>query len=553
MKNKMLKIASVKENRILCVIPARGGSKGIPQKNLRNLCGKPLIYYAITTAKKSEFKLDVVVTTDDDSIGSLSEKFGAVVIKRHPNLAKDDITLDPVIYDAMVRSQLKFEIKYDIVITMQCTSPLLKSETLDKAINNFLLNDYHTMISVYPDSHLAWRIEGKHPIPLFGSRKNRQELDPIFKETGSFLISSVNSISKETRIGHNVGLFIMPDDEHVDIDSYQDWAICEYVLSRKCIAFVVVGTPIVGLGHVQRAILLANELVDAKIIFVIADKDELAYDTVSSYNYECIKTDNVVATLSQIKPDLVINDILDTSIAYMNELKKIVSQIINFEDLGPGSHLANAVINALYAKHGNDPSNYYSGVDYFCLRDEFIYTQRKKIGPDVKNILITFGGTDPGNFTLKVLDALRGIKLGDVRVDAILGLGYSHLTSFSPNNYDYNLKIWKNVKNISDFIYNADIVFTAGGRTVFEIASIGVPAIVLTQNNRENLHTFACEENGFINLGIGKGISRSRLKNEIRELVMDFETRKNMSLRMQRHSLINNKKNVVRIIRELLS
>ena len=124
-------------NKILVVIPARGGSKGIPRKNIRLLDGKPLIAYSIEIAKASAYVDDVVVTTDDSEIALLSEKFGASVIRRSEELARDDIPLDPVIHDAVVRKEkLAFD-EYDIVITLQPTSPLLKTSTLDGAIEKF--------------------------------------------------------------------------------------------------------------------------------------------------------------------------------------------------------------------------------------------------------------------------------------------------------------------------------------------------------------------------------------------------------------------------------
>ena len=113
-------------NKILVVIPARGGSKGIPRKNIRLLGDKPLISYAIDIAKSSEYVDDVVVSTEDTDIALIAEKFGASVVRRSPDLAGDMIPIDPVVFDATVQKEkLAFD-EYDIVITIQATSPLLK-------------------------------------------------------------------------------------------------------------------------------------------------------------------------------------------------------------------------------------------------------------------------------------------------------------------------------------------------------------------------------------------------------------------------------------------
>ena len=116
-------------NKILVVIPARGDSKRILRKNIRLLADKPLIAHAIGIAKSSKYVDDVVVSSEDFEIIQIAEKFGASIVRRSPNLAGDRIPLDPVILDATVQKEKQAFDEYDIVITIQPTSPLLKSET----------------------------------------------------------------------------------------------------------------------------------------------------------------------------------------------------------------------------------------------------------------------------------------------------------------------------------------------------------------------------------------------------------------------------------------
>ena len=104
--------------------------------------GKPLISYAIRTALASSFQPEVYVSTDSDEIADISVKYGAKVIKRDESLARDATTLDPVIYDALIRIEKENCCKYDLVVTMQPTSPLTKSITLDNAIKTFSEKKY---------------------------------------------------------------------------------------------------------------------------------------------------------------------------------------------------------------------------------------------------------------------------------------------------------------------------------------------------------------------------------------------------------------------------
>ena len=115
---------------ILVVIPARGGSKGIPRKNLRLLGGKPLLYYPINNALKSKYNLDVFVSSEDDEILNAAQKCGAKTHKRDLNISDDKTTLDPVIYDCYIQAKSFEKKEYDLIITMQPTSPLLLTKPL---------------------------------------------------------------------------------------------------------------------------------------------------------------------------------------------------------------------------------------------------------------------------------------------------------------------------------------------------------------------------------------------------------------------------------------
>ena len=142
--------------RIIAVIPARGGSKGIPRKNLRLINGQPLISYAIRNALESRYITSVFVSTDSDEIAYEAEQCGAEVVRRDESISNDVTTLDPVIYDAVLKAEAAKRCTFDAVVTMQPTSPLLRLQTLDGAIESFLKDGSDTVISVVNKPHLAW-------------------------------------------------------------------------------------------------------------------------------------------------------------------------------------------------------------------------------------------------------------------------------------------------------------------------------------------------------------------------------------------------------------
>ena len=537
---------------VLVVIPARGGSKGIPRKNLRLLNGKPLIYYAINTALNSKYNIDVYVSSEDDEILNIASQFGAKTHKRDISIADDKSTLDPVVYAAYEYAKQIENKEYDYIITMQPTSPLLKTTSLDSAIEQAIEDkSIETVIAVKDDTHLSWRKENGKFVPNYEKRVNRQYLTPTFTETGAFFITKREVITKNNRIGKTVKLYVLSNGEEIDIDTYEDWNICEYYLKRKHILFVVTGNSEVGLGHVYNTLLLANDILNHKITFLVDKKSQMAYNKIASKNYPVFiqKHKNIIDDIKALNPDVVINDRLDTDIKYMKELKSLNLKVINFEDLGEGAKKADLVINAIYPEKQVLPKHYF-GHKYFMLRDEFIYSEQKEVKKEVKNVLITFGGVDPNNYTKKVIETIyQYCQENNIGITVITGFGYEKHDSL----HEFpNIKIKENIMNISTYIKNADIVFTSAGRTTYEIASIGTPAIVLAQNERELTHFFASSEYGFLNLGLGYKISSKELYKNFVELVESYENRKYMSELMKRVDLKNGRKRVVKLIQNVI-
>ena len=132
---------------VAVVIPARGGSKGIPRKNMRLMNGKPLIAYAIENALASRYVDKVLVSSDSEEVLAFASQYDNVLaLGRESRLAQDAVTLDPVVYDAISRCEA--DGLFDVVVTLQPTSPLLSVETLDAALEYFLSSELDTLISV---------------------------------------------------------------------------------------------------------------------------------------------------------------------------------------------------------------------------------------------------------------------------------------------------------------------------------------------------------------------------------------------------------------------
>jgi len=542
--------------KILAIIPARGGSKGIPRKNVRFLFGKPLISYIINTALDSQLIDEVVVTSDDDEIIEISRFVGIKnIVKRSKDLADDNTPLDPVIIHAVNIFEKTSKKSFDIIITLQPTSPLLKKSTLDSAIKYFIEHKCTTLISITEFKHLFW-IKKKGKFELFHKKRlNRQYLKPIYLETGGFVICKKENLSKKTRLVEPIDLYKIDHLESIDIDTNLDWIVAATILGKKKIIIRVDGDHTIGLGHVYRTLTIANELLGHNVIFVSKKQSKLGISKINSFNYpliEIVNDDDFFEIIERENPDIIFLDILDTDEKYFRKFPKDIF-IVSFEDMGAGLLYADIVFNALYNEQKIKRDCIYTGYNYVCLRDEFHLVPFKTVKKEVKTILITFGGVDQNNLTYTTLRVVEKLKMKNVDIVIVTGLGYRYIDELSKyvdelNNNGFKIRIYNDVKFMAKLIYNSDIAITSNGRTIFEIASIGVPCISIAQNQRETLHTFAQETDGIIYLGlVTKGIE-SKIEKSLIKLIHDYKERVYMNNILRNLNLRKGTKNIVNII-----
>jgi CMP-N-acetylneuraminic acid synthetase len=224
--------------KILAIIPARGGSKGLPRKNIRLLAGKPLIAYTIEVALKSKYVDKVIVSTEDEEITEVSKKYGAEVIERPNELAKDDTLTTDVIFHVLEILKVK-NYNPDIVVLLQPTSPLRKAEDIDNAIELFLSSDCESVVSVCEIEHppyWSFKIEEVYLKPLFDKRylrMRRQDLERTYIPNGAIYVSIPRTLYKYKGFYCNYIIpYIMPIERSVDIDNEIDFMLAELLVKK---------------------------------------------------------------------------------------------------------------------------------------------------------------------------------------------------------------------------------------------------------------------------------------------------------------------------------
>ncbi len=541
-------------HRCIAIIPARGKSEGIPRKNVCLMAGKPLICHVIETARKATCLDRIVVTTDDDEIAFLAENCGASVLRREAHLALADVPLDPVVHDAVTRAEHDFCESYDLVFTIQPTSPLLKPLTIDVMARRMVDGGHDTLIAVVEDSHLRWgrdeRTGGFRP--LYPDRVNRQYLPPQFRETGAVLITRREFVTPESRLGPKLSLFPMDAQEAVDIDHPMDWMLAERMLQRLRIAFVVAGSRETGTGHAYRVMSLAQGLVGHDLRFLCMPGSELAADLLRASRYRPVQlaASNVPGQVLSCQPDIIVNDILDTEEEFVGALQETGAFVCNLEDEGPGADVADLVINALYRSRLAAP-HVHSGEPYFCLRNEFRASRPHEIRDEVKNVLLSFGGTDPADLTRRCLDAIDDVcAQRGIGIAIITGFGYAHAQALADRVATARaaVTLLPTVTVISQHMRAADICLTSYGRTLFELASLGTPTIAMAQNERELTHTFVHPENGVVALGLGTEVTPHKLLEAFTQMCDSRLFRETASHAMRRTNLANGVENVIDLL-----
>ena len=535
--------------RTLAVIPARLNEGGINRKCMRLMHGKPLLEYAIEVALGCGFVDDVCVIADSDEVLDYAGQFASVrALPMPPELAGDDVTLDPVVHAAVTAMEDERG-PYGCVVTLQPNSPMLSRGTLEAAFAEFR-KGRDAVLSVRNEPRLSWTLDERGLArPAYSERRNRGQLPPNYVETGSFLIARRECVTPGGRLGADVAVFEVPEAEALWVDAKEDWAACESALSRKLICFRADGHRELGLGHIFRALTLSYEFIGDDVVFVCRREHREGVERLRAAEVEVVEVEDDAAFLRWLeerRPDVLVNDTLDTEAAFVRELKRRVPRVVTFEDLGPGAREADAVVNAIY--EGASPhANTFTGKRYVCLRDEFLTSKPVRFSEEVGRVLVTFGGTDP----LDLAGRLYRIALGDERFaglafDFVLGPGYRGTEVVAVPGR--GIEVSRNAARVSDHMRRADVAFSSQGRTTFELACMGVPTIVMAQNEREQLHTFAQMDNGFINLGLGSEVSDDDIASTLAWLVGARSVRREMHRLMLANDLRSGIRRVKKII-----
>jgi len=226
---------------IIAIILARGGSKGIPRKNIIDFCGKPLLAWTILQAREAKSISEVYVSSDDEQIINIATQFGAITIDRPKELATDTTTSEEALLHALDEIEKLTEESPELVVFLQATSPLRTSEDIDGAVQKLLKTDSDSLFSMTVlEDFCAWIREGSELKGLTFDpfkRGMRQDRDPVYLENGSIYIFRSQILRKyNNRLGSKIAMFEMPFWKSYEIDKMEDVGICKYFFKKNLLS-----------------------------------------------------------------------------------------------------------------------------------------------------------------------------------------------------------------------------------------------------------------------------------------------------------------------------
>lgn len=476
----------------LAVVPARGGSRQLRRKNLLpDGNGVPL--FLVSARAALEAGCTVVVSTDDPEIRSIAQSEGFYLHARGPELA--DVPVDEVV-KAVVAGR---ESRYDSVLLVQPTVQPMTADLLKWFLKECAENAEQVDISTFgveetetirgaevpvalgvEDRHLIW-----HNNQVLTERVERnQEASWPVREMGVRWWPTA-------AVSHPPQSVAVWPHPLVDIDTAQDYG---QIAKRLRINFQVRANKQTGAGHLHRVFTLAEGLQQHGItISTTEDTDQWAVDMIRERGWEWARFTD---------PDVTVLDVLDTDFSRNPRWRE--SPNVALEDQ---TGQVTPTINAMYG-HGD-----YVGAGYAVLRQEFL-TGDYDVRPDGRSVMVMFGGTDPSNLTDLARSALEPIVVGE------WGGKWQEPVDLDIVRPDDD-------RSIAAAMRQADLLITSGGRTVFEAAAIGVPTLVMCQNLRETTHTHLGVGN--LNLGLGRLVEPRHLDTVVRNVLDDYELRRDMS------------------------
>jgi len=514
---------------LLAIVPARGESRNVPNKNLRSLGGRPLVAHTLEAVTAAAVADRLIVSSEHEPVLRWAQLHGYEIHQRPAELSGDGVAL------SAVAAQLADELDWtgDVAV-FPPSAPFRSTETIQRAVEAFRqAPDVDSLATVVRDHHPFWLDEHDdltRAQPLFaGHGSPAQVRSTVVRETGAVQIVRSAALRAGRRLTTDRHVLLeTPAGEALSIEANDDLVLARRRIERGTVVFRLRANAKVGSGHIYHCLQLADELADQRLCFLLVDCDPFVHELIDEHGYDHRTESDLAADLDALVgdgPGLVVNDVLDTSEREVLVQRAAGYRVVCVEDLGPGARLADWVVNALYSTDETSAANVSYGPAYATLRTEFLHLPPKEIRARPRRVLISFGGTDPGRLGPRCARLLQG-RL-DVEIRVIVG------HSALDEDYPPGIEVAHRVRSMAAEMIEADLVVTSAGRTVYEAAATGTPVAVLAQGARDATHAHLGYHSGVVFLGIGPLVDDAHVVGVVERLLGDRVLRSELSDRLR--------------------
>jgi spore coat polysaccharide biosynthesis predicted glycosyltransferase SpsG len=430
----------------------------------------------------------------------------------------------------------------DIVVVLQATTPFRDADAIESALDTLLASGYDTVVSVTEDRTLNWRAEDGLLVPLFEKEGRREEQEPIYRENGAVVALRRAVLDSPVRFGDRVGYVVLDKRAGFTVYDLEDFWMAERLLRQPRVLFRVDGSTAMGMGHVYRSLAIADalrELSRADIAFLMSADHTDGLKTVSRRGYPVRvvgdgRLDNYLEHIRDFSPAILINDLPTVEAAYMRALSHVGATTVNLvdtpEDLEAAEHYGQVIVSVMNQDR-ETPEGFYAGPAYAILREQF-RGREKDVREKPRSVLLSFGGSDPQGLTLKAARALESLD-PSVEVVAVAGAAFSYgkqLQALLETLHRPVRVINDAAGHISELMLDADVMVGSGGMSVYEIAALGTPGVILGQNVREDRRMREFARHGtVVYLGLGVDVGEDAIAAAVDALLRDPARRRAMS------------------------
>jgi spore coat polysaccharide biosynthesis predicted glycosyltransferase SpsG/CMP-N-acetylneuraminic acid synthetase len=559
----------------IAVVFARGTGDAVPFLGARLLAGKPMLHYTIQAAQQSAYVSKVYVSTEDERIAAVAVAAGAEVVLRPEVLAQQQAPLNAAVMHVAEVLREPLAAVGGHLLCLPADAIFCGTPWIDQTLETYFSGDYDQLVGLLPENkkYVLWRKAPGHQLELLVPPPHlRPTTEQLFSEPGVLTIWCVGPLGLPAT-PQRVGYIILDELVAFRVDTEYDVRVAEGLIAPPHLALRCDGSRDMGMGHIMRLLNIAEHLYQqdkagwVMRFFVGSDHLEGArLLTQRGFDVDIVRQHDLshwVQRLEAFKPMVIINDLPFVPAQYIDQLRnlpaKSLTLVDSVADIEPGSAHLDTVISLLDEELSLPHDHYYHGLSFTPFHPSV--TSRlegrtlRRVPPQQLRVLVAFGSGDPARLTQPTL-----VGLAETQEHWQLATILVQPDQQDPLFWETARRLRCPVEVINapstrlgELLDQSDLALVSGGTTVYEASILGLPTIVLCQNQREFTRMQQFERLGSILLlGMGTQVTQAQLVRALRRVATDASLWQRMSVAGQQISDGRGIERITQVIHELL-